>query len=155
MAEKEIVIEYGGRSYGKAAIQDLLQRVDAMRTSGEEMGKEIASLKRQIGGLKTSNVNYKKQVEKLKAEVEHYKALDKEGDELYEGKIAEIEEIKKRHYGELKEKQRVTDGLSAQVHELIEKNRELETKVSVNNEYIVELEATIEELEKPWWKKLF
>ena len=99
-----------------------------------EMQGEIVSLKRQIGGLKTSNGNYKKQVEKLKAEVEHYKALDKEGDELYEGKIAEIEEIKKRHDGELKEKQRVTDGLSAQVRELIGKNRELETKVSVNNE---------------------
>ena len=120
-----------------------------------EMQGEIVSLKRQIGGLKTSNGNYKKQVEKLKAEVEHYKALDKEGDELYEGKIAEIEEIKKRHDGELKEKQRVTDGLSAQVRELIGKNRELETKVSVNNEYIAELEATIEELEKPWWKRLF
>ena len=120
-----------------------------------EMQGEIVSLKRQIGGLKTSNVNYKKQVEKLKAEVERYKALDKEGDELYEGKIAEIEEIKKRHDGELKEKQRVTDGLSAQVRELIGKNREFETKISVNNEYIAELEATIEELEKPWWKRLF
>ena len=120
-----------------------------------EMQGEIVSLKRQIGGLKTSNVNYKKQVEKLKAEVERYKALDKEGDELYEGKIAEIEEIKKRHEDELKEKQRVIDGLSAQVRELIGKNREFETKISVNNEYIAELEATIEELEKPWWKRIF
>ena len=51
MAEKEIVIECGGRSYGKAAIQDLLQ--------------ENTSLKRQLGGLKTSNANYRKQVENL------------------------------------------------------------------------------------------
>lgn len=152
---KEIKIEYGGRSYGKAAIQELVERVDVLTSDNEALMAEGISLKRQIGGLKTSNVNYKKQVEKLKERVEHLTKLDREGDELYEGKIAEIEEIKKRHNEELKEKQRVTDGLSAQVHELIEKNRELETKVSVNNEYIAELEATIEELEKPWWKRLF
>ena len=57
--------------------------------------EEIKSLKRKIGGYQTSNENYRKQVAELKERVEHYKALDLEGDQLYEKKIAELEEAKK------------------------------------------------------------
>jgi DNA repair exonuclease SbcCD ATPase subunit len=174
MAEKEIVIEYGGRSYGKAAIQDLLQRVDAMRTSGEEMGKEIASLKRQIGGLKTSNANYRKQVEQLKGLVEHYKALDLEGDHLYEDKIAELDNAKKeimrlqsvrndvvpkKNYDELAEKLEIKNAFIEQLQEkaqnLMIDNSKLQDTVNMKESVISELEETIDELSKPWWKKIF
>jgi chromosome segregation ATPase len=151
MAEKEIVIEYGGRSYGKAAIQDLLQRVDAMRTSGEEMGKEIASLKRQIGGLKTSNANYRKQVEQLKGQVEHYKGLDIEGDELYEKKIAECEELQKQldianlTIGELRGQ------IASYNNQILEYKDRIESLKEENES----LREAIAYEQKPWWKKIF
>ena len=151
MAEKEIVIEYGGRSYGKAAIQDLLQRVDAMRTSGEEMGKEIASLKRQIGGLKTSNANYRKQVEQLKGLVEHYKALDIEGDELYEGKIAECEELQKR----LDVDSLTIDELRGQIASYNNQILDYKDRIESLKEENESLREAIAYEQKPWWKKIF
>lgn len=62
MAKKEVVIEYGGRSYGKAAVQELVERNNALTASNESLAKETARLKFQIGGYKVSNANYKELV---------------------------------------------------------------------------------------------
>jgi len=116
-----------------------------------ELEGEIVSLKRQLGGLKTSNANYRKQVEQLKGQVEHYKGLDIEGDELYEGKIAECEELQKQL-----DMANLTIG-------------ELRGQIASYNNHILDYKDRIESLkeeneslrkaisyeQKPWWKKIF
>lgn len=120
-----------------------------------EMQGEIVSLKRQIGGLKTSNVNYKKQVEKLKSEVERYKALDKEGDGLYEQKIAECDALKQELETKLSEKQDIIETLQESVQKERIRVSELESRVDSQKSIITDLENTVFEQRKPWWKKLF
>ena len=122
----------------------------------------MEGLSRQISGFKTSNANYKKQIA-------HLKQLDKEGDELNEKRIAEMDVMRKNHLAEVKqlgqaikekdekiaEKDKVVNGLQEQVRELIQKKNKLEAEAAANKDYITELEATVEDLRKPWWKKLF
>ena len=145
------------------------QTIQTLKGDNEELMKENASLKKQISGFKTSNANYKKQIA-------HLKQLDKEGDELNEKRIAEMDVMKKNHLAEIRqlgqtikekdekiaEKDKVVNGLQKQVRELIQKVRELiqkknklEAEAAANKDYITELEATVEDLRKPWWKKLF
>lgn len=148
---KEIKIEYGGRSYGKAAIQELVERVDVLTRDNEALMAEGISLKRQIGGLKTSNGNYKKQVEELKKNVEHYKALDREGNELYEKKIAECESLKK----ELDMANFTNDELRGQIASYNNQILDYNDRISGLKQEIEDLRAIIEHERKPWWKKLF
>jgi len=148
---KEIKIEYGGRSYGKAAIQELVERVDVLTRDNEALMAEGISLKRQIGGLKTSNGNYKKQVEELKKNVEHYKALDREGDELYEKKITECESLKK----ELDMANFTNDELRGQIASYDNQILDYNDRISGLKQEIEDLRAIIEHERKPWWKKLF
>jgi chromosome segregation ATPase len=157
--EKESVIEVGGRAYGKSAVQSLLQRVDAMRTSGEEMGKEITSLKRQIGGFKTSNERYKHQakndalyakhlqeenqktVSDLEAQLKYARAYAKEADELRKT---------------VEEKDRVIAGLQSQIAELNKRIANNEKNIQdltgerdvaiANYDYVCGL---------PWYQRMF
>lgn len=138
------------------------QTIQTLKGDNEELMKENASLKKQISGFKTSNANYKKQIA-------HLKQLDKEGDELNEKRIAEMDVMKKNHLAEVKqleqsikekdekiaEKDKVVNGLQEQVRELIQKKNKLEAEAAANKDYITELEDTIEDLRKPWWKKIF
>lgn len=140
------------------------------------MLEEITSLKRQIGGYKTANENYKKQVAELKERVEHYKALDLEGDRLYEDKIAELDDAKaeierlrnmeekentvpKRDYDELEKsvekKKAFIEQLQERVQELMIERSNLQRLVKTRDDAIKELEDTVDELSKPWWKKIF
>jgi hypothetical protein len=80
----------------------------------------------------------------LAERVEHYRQLDLEGDGLYEKKIAECDE-----------KDKVIEGLRCQVNDIVIKNKEFEATVFAKQELIDELELTIHELRKPWWKKIF
>lgn len=130
--KKEIAIEIDGRSYNKAAVQSLLKRIDALQTSGQEMGEEIASLKRQIGGYKSSNERYKHQakndalyvkhlqeenqkaVSDFESQLKDARAYAKEADELNEQKAAIIGELKNT----VEEKDRVIAGLQSQITEL-------------------------------------
>ena len=143
----------------------------------ENMSSEILALKRKIGGLQTSNENYRKQVVELKKRIEHYKALGIEGDQLYEGKIAELDKFRKGHKEEFEaykkqrdnelsnvvkgheramdEKRRVIDGLSGQANKLIQQKNKLESENAAYVGRIKELETIIEESSKPWWKKIF
>jgi regulator of replication initiation timing len=112
---------------------------------------ELGSLKRQLGGLKTSNANYRKQVEKLKGLVEHYKGLDIEGDELYEKKIAECEELQKRLDVDSLTIKELRGQIASYNNQILEyKDRIVSLKEENNG-----LHDAIAYEQKPWWKKLF
>ena len=168
-----------------------MESYEEMEKTIQTLRDENLSLKRQEGGLKTSNANYKKQVAELKAKVEHYKALCKEGDELYEQALggnedklrafkAEVEELKKQHRivvdrikseydkkiasleiqrKELSEtieaKQHFIDTLQEKAAEQLSEISGLESKVSSQEDIIKEMESTVNELRKPWWKRIF
>lgn len=102
-----------------------------------ELVTDLVHWKKVAAGLKGRN-------KQLAERVEHYKQLDLEGDELYEKKIAECDE-----------KDKVIEGLRCQVNDIAIKNKEFEATVFAKQELIDELELTIHELQKPWWKKIF
>ena len=68
-------------------IGEMEKTIQTIKGDNEALIMENLSLKRHLCGYKTSNNNYKKQVEELKARVGHYKALDLEGDHLYEDNL--------------------------------------------------------------------
>lgn len=61
--------------------QDNQKDIDVLKRDNEEMGREIISLKRQIGGYKAANERYRKDLEKCKKEAEQ---KDKELNEARE-----------------------------------------------------------------------
>ena len=97
---------------------------------GVEHWKKVAA------GLKGYN-------NQLKAQVEHYRELDLEGDELYEKKIAELEEANKR----IAELENETDLLKTKCVDLTGALREMKCKHETLAD-ILEYETT------PWWKKI-
>ena len=145
-----------------ASKNSMEQTIQTLKGDNEKLMKENASLKKQISGFKTSNANYKKQIA-------HLKQLGKEGDELNEKRIAEMDVMKKNHLSVVKqwgqsikdkdekiaEKDKVINGLQEQVRELIQKKNKLEAEAVANEDYIKELEVAFEDLRKPWWKKIF
>ena len=98
---------------------------------------DLAHWKKVAAGLKGRN-------KQLAERIEYYRQLDLEGDALYEKKIAECDE-----------KDKVIEGLRCQVNDIVIKNKEFEATVFAKQELIDELELTIHELRKPWWKKIF
>lgn len=50
--------------------QEIQNDIDVLKKDNEEMGREIISLKRQIGGYKAANERYRKDLEKYKKEAE-------------------------------------------------------------------------------------
>lgn len=142
--EKENVVEFGGRSYGNEATQEILQRCALLLTDNEALMKENKSLKFQLGGFKTSNANYKKQVEKLKDDVEHFKSLDIEGDEMYNEKLTELDECKKTI---LSLNSQITE-LNVRIGELISDNNTLK----VNRDDWKEL---YDFYKMPWYRRIF
>lgn len=82
--------------------QDLQKTIDVLKKDNEEMGREIISLKRQIGGYKAANERYRKDLEKCKkevyclhAELNKERAYGKEADELNEQKAQRIDTLEK------------------------------------------------------------
>ena len=155
-------------------ISDKEKTIQTIKGDNEELIKENISLRRHLGGYKTSNNNYKKQVAELKAHVEHYKALALEGDHLYEDKIAELDDarkeierlkavrkdvVPKKDYNELEKtlerKNVFIEQLQERVQTLSLKKATLESTITLHEGAIKDLEHGIEELSKPWWKKLF
>ena len=112
---------------------------------------ELGSLKRQLGGLKTSNTNYRKQVEQLKVEVEHYKGLDVEGDELYEKKIQECEELRKK----LDMANLTADELRGQIASYNNQILDYKDKIEGLKGEVENLHKIIKYEKTPWWKKIF
>lgn len=150
---------------------DMEKTIQTIKGDNEELMKENESLKRKIGGYKTANENYRKQVAELKERVEHYKALDIEGDELYEQKIAECDQLKKELEKarnvecastrekelekNLEQKQDFIEHLQARVQELAVIKSGHESEIASLNATIEEMDKEIENLCKPWWKKIF
>lgn len=118
-------------------IKDLEKMVADMQAVDSELCADLAHWKKVAAGLKGHN-------RQLANRVEHFRQLDLEGDELYEKKIAECDE-----------KDNVIEGLRCQVNKIAIKNKELEATVLAKQELIDEMELTIQELRKPWWKKIF
>lgn len=155
-------------------ISDMEKTIQTIKGDNEKLIKENISLKRHLGGYKTSNDNYKKQVAELKERIEHYKALDLEGDYLYEDKIAELDNAKKeierlkavrndvvpkKDYDELVEKLESKNSFIGQLQEKVQglmiDNSKLQCTISMNESITKELEEAVEELSKPWWKRIF
>lgn len=143
--EKEIVIEVDGRSYDKFSIQSLLQRVDALRTSGEEMGKEITSLKYRIGGYKTSNAAYKRTNRSLSERIEKLLTLIQEGDELNEMRIKRVEEM-----------ENVNKGLTSQIDTLRGNISNIEQKYKECELALDNMKQRYKDIiMRPWYKRIF
>ena len=116
-----------------------------------ELEGEIVSLKHQLGGLKKSNANYRKKVEQLKGQVEHYNGIDIDGDELYEKKIAECDELQKQlDMANLK-----IGELSGQIAYYNNQILEYKDRIASLQEENNGLYDAIEYEQKPWWKKIF
>lgn len=168
--EKKEVVCIDDVSYGIEEVKELLQRNEALVTSGDEMGKVITSLNRQIGGYKTSNArykkqvsdrdraislqknNYEKQIEDLQNQLEKEKAYSKEGNELNEKSIAEIESLNKQ-----------IDKLVLQVSDLADSVDQLKKDRKVISETLDQVygerdqyKANYEHvLSLPWYKRIF
>lgn len=155
-------------------IGEMEKTIQTIKGDNEALIMENLSLKRHLCGYKTSNNNYKKQVEELKARVAHYKELDLEGDHLYEDKIAELDGAKKeihylrqerndvvpkKDYEELEktlERKKVfIEQLQERVQALSMEKATLESTISLQEGIVKDLEHEIDELSKPWWRRLF
>ena len=161
-----------------------MYKIDELQGKIDDLEMENTSLKRQIGGYKTAKSNYEKKVERItkgsaaviddyaeqvrtlqqelaeaKSCVEHYRQLDKEGDELNEKRIADIEALKNQNEKREKELQ------SAKVE--IQSLKEVNTTLS---RQIVQLEDSLNEalvqrddyranyeaiMSLPWYKRIF
>jgi chromosome segregation ATPase len=133
------------------------QTIQILKGDNQELMKENASLKRQIGGFKTSNDRYKKQakndalhIKSLQSEVCRIKAYAKEADELNEKKAEQIASLN----ATVEEKDRVIAGLQSQIAELNKRIANNEKNIQdltgerdvaiANYDYICEL---------PWYKR--
>ena len=138
--------------------------MEILRNDNQELAKTITSLKRQIGGYKKSNAEYREKVKKLTV-------LCREGDELYEGKITEMEQMQKKMLSEIKEltnsaakaseleqtilrKDTYIESLQSRVQELTLENADLDSALVSKKALIDEMDRTIEELRKPWWRRI-
>ena len=102
---------------------------------------------------------------KLEKLAKHNRAVDIEGDHLYEEKLAELEQTKKElcdvslkvaeYKSSIETKDGVIESLQQKCIDLIVEKRKLTSRVSALEELIEEVEETIVELRKPWWKRLF
>lgn len=164
-----------------------MYKIDELQGKIADLEMENTSLKRQIGGYKTAKSNYEKKINVFKEQIdlltsamadsseqikalqrdlvkantaaEHYKQLDKEGDELNEKRIAEIETLKTQNEKREKELQ------SSKVE--IQSLKEVNTTLS---RQIVQLEDSLNEalvqrddyrtnyetiMSMPWYKRIF
>lgn len=119
--------------------------------SVDELTKEVSRLKSTIGGYKKANENYRKQISDLKKLANHNRAIDVEGDHLYEEKLAELERANET----IKTKQSIIESFQKKCNGLIIENKALVDKVAALNDVLAEAEKTIFELRTPWWKRIF
>ena len=118
-------------------IKELEKRIALMNADNSALAAELAHWKKVAAGLKGNN-------KQLTEKVMRYKALDKEGDEINEKRIALIEE-----------KERVIKGLQEQVNQLANENKVIKDDNAIAKDVINNLKERIKEIEKPWYKKIF
>ena len=162
-------------------IKALEQRMELVITDNSALLEELRQCKKAASGYKGKNVQFqnelkslKQQKENLEASIEHYKNLDLEGDHLYENKIAELDSamkeihclrqerddvVPKKDYDEIEKsienKKAFIEKLQQKVQELMIERSSLQCSIKMKDNIIKELEENIDELSKPWWKKIF
>lgn len=148
-------------------IKDLEERIAIMQADNSKLLSELEHWKKVAAGSKGRN-------KQLMERIEHYKNLDLEGDHLYEDKIAELDEVKKeinylrqersdvvpkKDYEELEKtlesKKVFIEQLQERVQTLSLEKATLESTISLQDGIIKDLEHEIDELSKPWWRRLF
>lgn len=123
-----------------------------------ELTNTVRDLKSKVAGYQRSNANYRTQIEALKKNIEHLKQLNKEGDELYEKRLAELDAANKEVLSlklVIDEKEKVVKGLQEQVNDVIRKKNKLEAEFVACTRNLEKAEKKLSELEKPWWKRIF
>ena len=131
--------------------KQLKEKCAALVSVNEEMGKEISTLKKSNAGLKGYNGILNGKLTDAEKKVAQLKALCKEGDELNESRISEIENLK----AVIAEKEKAIAGLQSQVCGL--KNKVTEAEETARKERLrsSDLEDLLEYEQRPWWKKIF
>lgn len=117
----------------------------------DELKKEVSRLNSIIGGYKKANETYRKQIADYKKLANHNRAVDIEGDHLYEKKLAELERANET----IQTKQSIIESFKKKCDGLIVENKAYVDKVAALNNVLAEAEETILELRKPWWKRIF
>lgn len=132
------------------------------------------NIEEEVKFLRKQNAGMRGQISLLQKQVNKYKELDLEGDGLYEKKVEECESLKRELDAALcvrentvpytkvaelertiKTKNSFIESLQERVQCLMLEKSELEGKVGSLTDEQTELYATIEELQKPWWKRVF
>ena len=148
-------------------IKDLEERIAIVQADNSKLLSELEHWKRVAAGSKGRN-------KQLMERIEHYKNLDLEGDHLYEDKIAELDSAKKeinylrqercdvvpkKDYEELERtlesKKVFIEQLQERVQTLSLEKATLQSAISLQEGIVKDLEHEIDELSKPWWKKVF
>lgn len=146
------------------------QTIQTLKGDNQDLMKENAMLKRQIGGFKTSNDRYKKQakndalyvkslqndLEKCKKEsqdeVSRIMAHAKEADEMNEKKAEQIASLN----ATVEEKDRVISGLQSQIAEL---NKRIANNEKNIQELTGERDVAIANYDYvcglPWYQRMF
>ena len=147
--------------------KDLEERIAIVQADNSKLLSELEHWKRVAAGSKGRN-------KQLMERIEHYKNLDLEGDHLYEDKIAELDSAKKeinylrqersdvvpkKDYEELERtlerKKLFIEQLQERVQTLSLEKSTLESTISLQDGIVKDLEHEIDELSKPWWRRLF
>lgn len=148
-------------------IKDLEERIAIMQADNSKLLSELEHWKKVAAGSKGRN-------KQLMERIEHYKNLDLEGDHLYEDKIAELDSAKKeinylrqersdvvpkKDYEELEKsfenKNEYIEKLQERVQTISLEKATLESTISLQEGIIKDLEGEIEQMSKPWWRRLF
>lgn len=148
-------------------IKDLEERMAIMQADNSKLLSELEHWKKVAAGSKGRN-------KQLMERIEHYKNLDLEGDHLYEDKIAELDSAKKeihyirqersdvvpkKDYDELEKsfenKNEYIEKLQERVQVLSLEKATLESTISLQEGIVKDLEHELDELSKPWWRRLF
>ena len=137
----------------KKRLGELEKDNNAYKQSGEEMGKEIASLKRQIGGYKISNERYKKQAKNDALLIKH---LQEENRKAISDLEVQLKDARAYLNATVDEKDRVIAALQSQIAELNKRIANNEKNIQdltgerdvaiANYEYVCGL---------PWYQRMF
>ena len=129
-------------------IKDLEERIAIMQADSSKLLSELEHWKRVASGAKGRN-------KQLSERIEHYKNLDLEGDHRQE----RCDVVPKKDYEELEKtlesKKVFIEQLQERVQTLSLEKATLESTITLHEGAIKDLEHGIDELSKPWWKKVF
>ena len=153
-------------------IKDLEHRIELMNDGQSELVKQLEHFRNMASGYKGRNAQFQEEVKKLKEQVKHYTELDLEGDRLHEEKIAELDEAKKEIARlkrmpcadamlqtkcicleeQVEKKNTFIEQLQCNVQDLKIQLDKAESTIESQRAIIEELDKTIAEHSKPWWK---